>query len=226
MLCLLRVSPLRHAAGWFVRLTTRRLTFNSGPVAGKTMVVQSTSTGGDLGTNHFDLAIPGGGVGLFDGCKTQFGGLGGQQYGGVSSRSECDSFPAALKPGCYWRFDWFLNADNPTFTFKQVSCPAELTARTGCKRNDDGNFPAASSPGASGGSSSSSSSTKVTTTSTTSIKPSTTSTSTPASQTTSSGGSCTAQKWGQCGGNGYTGCKTCVSGSTCQYSNDWYSQCL
>ena len=190
------------------------------------MVVQSTSTGGDLGSNHFDLAMPGGGVGIYDGCTPQFGGLAGAQYGGITSRSQCDSFPSALKPGCYWRFDWFLNADNPSFTFKQVSCPSELTSRTGCKRNDDGNYPAASSPGSSG-----SSTTKVSTTSTTSTKTSTsttstkTSTSSAASQTTGSS-SCTSAKWAQCGGIGFTGCKTCASGSTCTYSNDWYSQCL
>ncbi|KAJ8515181.1 hypothetical protein ONZ45_g7377 [Pleurotus djamor] len=32
--------------------------------------------------------------------------------------------------------------------------------------------------------------------------------------------------WGQCGGIGWTGPTTCVSGATCTYSNDWYSQCL
>ncbi|KIO21459.1 glycoside hydrolase family 6 protein [Tulasnella calospora MUT 4182] len=32
--------------------------------------------------------------------------------------------------------------------------------------------------------------------------------------------------WGQCGGLNYTGDKTCAAGSTCVYSNDWYSQCL
>jgi endo-1,4-beta-xylanase len=32
--------------------------------------------------------------------------------------------------------------------------------------------------------------------------------------------------WGQCGGNGWTGPKTCVSGSVCKYQNDWYSQCV
>lgn len=32
--------------------------------------------------------------------------------------------------------------------------------------------------------------------------------------------------WGQCGGNGWTGPTTCISGYTCTYSNDWYSQCL
>ena len=35
------------------------LTFTSGPVAGKKMIVQATNTGGDLGSNHFDLAVSG-----------------------------------------------------------------------------------------------------------------------------------------------------------------------
>jgi hypothetical protein len=44
---------------------------------------------------------------------------------------------------------------------------------------------------------------------------------------TTSAATCTpVGKWGQCGGNGYSGCKVCVTGSTCQYNNDWYSQCL
>ncbi|KAH6914435.1 acetyl xylan esterase [Coprinopsis sp. MPI-PUGE-AT-0042] len=38
-------------------------------------------------------------------------------------------------------------------------------------------------------------------------------------------GNCAA-KWGQCGGQGYTGPTCCASGSTCTKSNDWYSQCL
>lgn len=33
------------------------LTFTSGAVAGKKMVVQATNTGGDLGSNQFDLAV-------------------------------------------------------------------------------------------------------------------------------------------------------------------------
>jgi hypothetical protein len=32
--------------------------------------------------------------------------------------------------------------------------------------------------------------------------------------------------WGQCGGLTYSGCTVCVSGTTCQYSNPYYSQCL
>jgi endoglucanase len=31
--------------------------------------------------------------------------------------------------------------------------------------------------------------------------------------------------WSQCGGNGFTGGQTCVSGYSCVYVNDWYSQC-
>ncbi|KAK3316926.1 RlpA-like double-psi beta-barrel-protein domain-containing protein-containing protein [Apodospora peruviana] len=186
------------------------LTFTSGPVAGKTMVVQSTSTGGDLGNNHFDLAMPGGGVGLFDGCSRQFGGLPGAQYGGISSVSQCDSFPSALQPGCRWRFNWFQNADNPTFTFKQVQCPAELVAKSGCRRSDDGNFPAFSPPASGGGGGAAT-------------------TSSASRTTTAQGGSntgCTAAKWTQCGGIGYTGCTNCAAGSTCKVSNEYYSQCL
>ncbi|KAM0201958.1 hypothetical protein ACHAPQ_007319 [Fusarium lateritium] len=119
------------------------LTFTNGPVKGQTMVVQSTNTGGDLGDNHFDLMMPGGGVGIFDGCTSQFGkALAGAQYGGISSRSECDSYPEALKDGCHWRFDWFKNADNPDFTFEQVQCPKALLDVSGCKRDDDSQFPA------------------------------------------------------------------------------------
>ncbi|KAH7104039.1 putative acetylxylan esterase [Auriculariales sp. MPI-PUGE-AT-0066] len=68
-------------------------------------------------------------------------------------------------------------------------------------------------------SSSSSSSGSTTTTSTT------TNTTTTTTTTTSTGG-CTVAKWGQCGGQTYTGCTTCASGSTCTYSNAYYSQCL
>ncbi|KAF3107445.1 hypothetical protein TWF569_007936 [Orbilia oligospora] len=35
-----------------------------------------------------------------------------------------------------------------------------------------------------------------------------------------------AQPYAQCGGSGFTGSTTCVSGWTCVYSSEWYSQCL
>ncbi|KAM0335277.1 hypothetical protein ACHAQA_000322 [Verticillium albo-atrum] len=116
------------------------LTFTSGPVAGKKMVVQATNTGADLGDNHFDIAIPGGGVGIFNACTAQYNAPPngwGDQYGGIHSRAECDGFPEALKDGCYWRFDWFANADNPGVSFRRVSCPSAITARSGCVRQDD-----------------------------------------------------------------------------------------
>ncbi|KAI2631277.1 glycoside hydrolase family 45 protein [Xylaria nigripes] len=122
-----------------------QLDFTSGPVAGKSMIVQSTNTGGDLGSNQFDILMPGGGEGLFDGCTPEFGqALPGAQYGGVSSREECDSaaMPESLRAGCYWRFDWFMNADNPNVNYNQVACPAEILAISNCKRNDDASFPA------------------------------------------------------------------------------------
>ncbi|KAJ7887014.1 family 62 glycosyl hydrolase [Mycena olivaceomarginata] len=47
---------------------------------------------------------------------------------------------------------------------------------------------------------------------------------------TSSGGGtstgCSTAKFGQCGGQGFTGCTVCESGSTCMFSNDFYSQCV
>ncbi|KAH7016270.1 RlpA-like double-psi beta-barrel-protein domain-containing protein-containing protein [Microdochium trichocladiopsis] len=121
-----------------------KLQFTSGNLSNKTMIVQATNTGSDLVLNQFDLLVPGGGVGAFDGCREQYGGpFPGQQYGGVSLRSECDSssMPAILKGGCNWRFDWFMNADNPTVNFKQVKCPNQLTEISGCVRDDDWMFP-------------------------------------------------------------------------------------
>jgi hypothetical protein len=110
------------------------LTFTSGPVRGKQMIVMTTNTGGDVGSNHFDLAIPDGGVGLFDGCSHQFGPgyKVGARYGGASS-NQCSS----LQQGCGFRWgSWWRGANNPTATFVKTACPAELQARSGCARSD------------------------------------------------------------------------------------------
>lgn len=159
--------------------------------------------------------MPGGGFGIFNGCTTEWGtpaGGWGAQYGGITSRSQCDSFPTALQSGCYWRFDWFQDADNPTVTFQQVECPAALTAKSGCVRADDSipETPTGASvvptyTGADSGGSTTSSS---------------------ASTSTGSSGGGTVPKYGQCGGQGWTGGTVCETGSTCTYSSDWYSQCL
>jgi len=53
-----------------------------------------------------------------------------------------------------------------------------------------------------------------------------TSTVRPPVQTSSVPSGCSVEKWGQCGGSGYSGCRTCASGSTCKVTNDYYSQCV
>ena len=48
--------------------------------------------------------------------------------------------------------------------------------------------------------------------------------STPTPSTPASGPA--AQRWAQCGGQGWTGPTSCVAPYTCTYGNPWYSQCL
>ncbi|KAJ3122408.1 hypothetical protein HK098_002894 [Nowakowskiella sp. JEL0407] len=90
--------------------------------------------------------------------------------------------------------------------------------------------------GSSTSSTTTSASPKTTTTTTTAVRsptttsvrvsPTTTTVRTSASPSPSPvAGNCVA-KYGQCGGLSYTGSTICCSGSTCKYSNDWYSQCL
>jgi len=79
--------------------TCQRLQFTSGPINGKQMVVQITNTGGDLRNNHFDIQMPGGGVGFFNGCSSQFGAPNdgwGDRYGGVKSAADCSQLPTEL----------------------------------------------------------------------------------------------------------------------------------
>nr|ALE71518.1 cellulase [Psacothea hilaris] len=103
---------------------------------GKQMIVQVTNTGGDLGSNQFDIAIPGGGVGIFtEGCSSQWGTPSngwGDQYGGVGSESDCAQLPDVLQPGCKFRFQFMEGVSNPGVTFEQVDCPSELSGITGC----------------------------------------------------------------------------------------------
>ncbi|KAJ3041344.1 hypothetical protein HDV00_009485 [Rhizophlyctis rosea] len=74
--------------------------------------------------------------------------------------------------------------------------------------------------------------TRTTTTTTSSVvqnPPTTTTTTQPPRTTTTTTTAPTGQtvaKYGQCGGQGYNGPTTCASGSTCKFSNTYYSQCL
>lgn len=111
------------------------LIFTSTPVVGKKMIVQITNTGADLDYNHFDIAVPGGGQGIFQGCFTQYYNFyAGNRYGGISNITECNLLPKPLQVGCRWRFTWFKNADNPSIVFKNVVCPKYLINISQCKR--------------------------------------------------------------------------------------------
>uniref|UniRef100_A0A1I7SBZ3 cellulase n=1 Tax=Bursaphelenchus xylophilus TaxID=6326 RepID=A0A1I7SBZ3_BURXY len=119
------------------------LTFTEGPVKGKKFVVQATNTGGDLGENHFDMAIPGCGVGYLNGCTAQHHAPKdgwGKRYGGISAVSECSQLPQELQPGCHWRWSWYLGAQIPKVTFKRVKCPKEITEKSQCIRADEDSF--------------------------------------------------------------------------------------
>ncbi|KAK4121878.1 carbohydrate-binding module family 1 protein [Parathielavia appendiculata] len=87
-----------------------------------------------------------------------------------------------------------------------------------------------SGPGGSSSSTSSTtktvSSTTLSTSTTTTTKAQSTSTTSTAPSTSTQPSGCTASHWSQCDGINYTGCKTCASGFTCKYINDWFSQCL
>jgi hypothetical protein len=124
-------------------------------LAGKTMIVQSINIGGDVGSNQFDIAIPGGGVGAFNACSTQWGVPAselGVQYGGLlasckqqSNASDhqalkncvmqkCTSVFEArglteLAAGCRWYVEWFQVADNPALKYAEIACPSELTGK-------------------------------------------------------------------------------------------------
>lgn len=186
------------------------LTFPSTPaLSGKTFIVQATNTGGDLGSNQFDLLIPGGGVGIYNGCTSQYGSWnGGAQYGGLSSESQCPQLPSIVQPGCNWRWDWFQGADNPAVNWQTVACPTAITDKSGCIRSDQsGNGNTIGQGG-----------------STSSTGASSTNGATSSTRTSSANGS-GQTLYGQCGGQGWTGPTTCASG-TCKVSNQWYSQCL
>ncbi|KAJ3341434.1 hypothetical protein HDU93_004835 [Gonapodya sp. JEL0774] len=114
------------------------LTFTSSAIAGKRMVVQKINNGRDLATTQFDLQIPGGGLGIFDGCSRQFGVDAntnwGFRYGGVTNVTGCGVLPSALQEGCAFRFGWFMGANSPSATYRRVTCPDALVAKSGCNR--------------------------------------------------------------------------------------------
>jgi len=113
---------------------------------GKTMIVQVINIGG-IGSNQFDLLIPGGGVGANNACtggSAQWSGANiGDTNGGMLTtckdsgscvqqmcQAAFGNMPQLLA-GCNWVSTWFNAADNPQMLYKQVDCPAEITAKSG-----------------------------------------------------------------------------------------------
>ncbi|KAI0826292.1 glycosyl hydrolase family 61-domain-containing protein [Irpex lacteus] len=125
-------------------------------------------------------------------------------------------------PGSYDPYDpgilvqlWQITLQNPNYT--APGGPVLLPGGSGDWAEANYGSKAVSSPAA-----------PPTTTASQSAHPSTTTAapttinSSPASSPTG----VTVQKYGQCGGQGYSGATSCASGTTCTALNDYYSQCL
>ncbi|HTQ04011.1 MAG TPA: hypothetical protein VMI54_09145 [Polyangiaceae bacterium] len=118
----------------------------SASLKGKHMIVQVINNGG-VQNDQFDLLIPGGGVGALNACTSNGDQLGsvdlGAQYGGLltecngdvgCTQQKCNTAFAGkqdLLDGCNWFLTWFAGADNPSFTYKQIACPSDITNLSG-----------------------------------------------------------------------------------------------
>ena len=116
---------------------------------GKKLIVMATNIGGDVGDGQFDVLIPGGGVGMFNGCSQMGWGGQGEQYGGLLSDCEKETgYKAAqygkcltekcnkafsndeeAKKGCMFLVEWMESAGNPEHNFVEVECPDVLKQR-------------------------------------------------------------------------------------------------
>ena len=119
---------------------------------GKKMIVMSSNIGYDVAGGQFDIMIPGGGVGLFNGCSGIFNGNMGATYGGLLSdcenqsgwdgnvyqaRKSClsekcrtvfSNQPLAVE-GCLFLANWMEAAGNPLHNYEPVACPSDLASR-------------------------------------------------------------------------------------------------
>ena len=113
---------------------------------GKKLIVMASNVGADVSQGQFDVMIPGGGVGIYNGCSSMGWGDQGQQYGGLLSDCEtannydaskyascltnkCNSVfanDATAKAGCLFLANWMNAAGNPEHTYKEVECPEVL----------------------------------------------------------------------------------------------------
>ena len=125
---------------------------NHKAIKGKILVVMASNVGTDVAQGQFDVMIPGGGVGKYNGCANMGWGDMGKQYGGLLSDCEnevgysgdlltlrkncltkkCNSVfakDAVAKEGCLFLATWMQAAGNPNHTYREVKCPAALQAQ-------------------------------------------------------------------------------------------------
>jgi len=114
---------------------------------GKHLIVMSNNVGYDVAGGQFDVMIPGGGFGIFNGCGAKMGwGSQGTQYGGLLDECEketnytaskykscltekCNksfSSDAKAKEGCLFLATWMNASGNPLLEYKEVECPQQL----------------------------------------------------------------------------------------------------
>jgi hypothetical protein len=123
---------------------------NHKAIKGKKLIVMVTNIGGDVNQGQFDVMIPGGGVGAFDGCSNAMGwGSQGERYGGLLSdceketnynpsaaqsclKKKCESSfgsDSEAKQGCMFLAEWMHAAGNPNHNYVEVECPQVLKDR-------------------------------------------------------------------------------------------------
>jgi hypothetical protein len=110
-------------------------------IKGKKLIVMSNNIGYDVNHGQFDIMIPGGGPGAFNGCSQMGISCAGAQYGGFLTKcnykkdclinmcnQEYGDKPS-LKEGCLFLANWMNAANNPEVDYVEVECPSELTAK-------------------------------------------------------------------------------------------------
>jgi hypothetical protein len=122
---------------------------NTRKLKGKKLIIMATNIGGDVAQGQFDIMIPGGGVGMFNGCSSMGWGSQGEQYGGLLSECEKESNYSAgkyascltekcnksfsndseAKQGCLFLATWMHAAGNPEHNYVEVECPDVLKQR-------------------------------------------------------------------------------------------------
>ena len=119
---------------------------NTNAIKGKKLIIMVTNVGHDVEQGQFDIMIPGGGVGAFNGCSSMGWGNQGAQYGGLLSDCEkehnynaakykscltdkCNSVfsnDSDAKQGCLFLANWMNAAGNPEHNYVEVECPDVL----------------------------------------------------------------------------------------------------